>query len=224
MRGFILALVLVMFSVPLGASSELVVFWPIDDGKVDPVSNIVGEEGQGKLRGKVDLDEGVRGRALDFYDQDGFYSLDLLDSWVLSEAGFSVGFWLYHRGIDANTLLIQASGFKLLGDPVYKNRVVLELFFADGDKEVIRFPIDIPEREWVHLCIVVGKGRVDFYLNGKLAFSETYWNNKLRGDDNPVRERVFIAGDGNKNTFSGKIDELAWFPRRITEYECAGLI
>ncbi len=224
MRNLILALFILFLAISLNASSGLVVFWSIDDGRVNPVSNIVGEEGQGKLRGKVDLDKGVRGYALDFYDQDGFYSLELLDSWVLSDAGFSVGFWLYHRGIDANTVLVQASGFKLLGDPVYKNRIALKLFFADGDREVIRFPVDIPEREWVHLCIVVGRGRVDLYLNGKLTFSESYWDNRLRGDDDPVREKVFIAGDGDKNTFSGEIDEFAWFPRRITEYECAGLI
>ncbi len=225
MRVWILGLVLLVFPFfLLGADSGLVVFWPVDDGKVNPVSNIIGEEGQGKLQGKVDLDEGIRGYALDFYDQDGFYSLDLLDSWVLSDAGFSFAFWLYHRGIDADTVLVQASGFKLMGDPVYKNRIALELFFADGDRELIRFPMDLPKREWVHLCVVIGNGRVDFYLNGKLTFSESYWGNKLRGDSNPIRERVFIAGDGDKNTFSGDIDEFAWFSRRIGEYECAGLI
>ncbi len=203
----------------------LELFWPIDDGKVSPVTNIINDdEGKGYLKGQVDLDRGIRGYALDFYDQDGFYEVHLPEQWVFSDDGFSLAFWLYHRGIDKDTVLFQAAGFQIGGDPIYKDRLCLNLLFADGDREIIRFPIDLPQREWIHIAVVVGRGRVDLYVNGKLSFSESYWVGELKKDDDPVREQIFIAGDGEKNTFSGKMDEIAWFSRRIGSYECAKLI
>ncbi len=212
----------------LGRSSDfLVLFWAFDDGKTKEVTNVVNsEEGKGVLKGNVDLVEGVRGFGVDFYDQDGFYVVKMPDEWVFSGRGVSFAFWLKHRGFNPNTILLKSGGITIKGDPVYEDRLCLELDFSNGDKEIFRCPVSLPEDEWVHFAVSIGKGRIEFFVNGKSVYLDSYWeeDDKLIRDRDVLREVFFVAGDGTENRYSGRLDEFAVFSHRIDEYECAGLI
>ncbi len=208
------------------SNPSLRIFVDFDDGNLQNAKNLLEEEGNAVLRGKVDISDGVRGYAPDFIDEDGFYEVKVPDPWIFSEKGFSVGFWFYHRGIQKDTVLLYSAPIEVRGDPVYPNRVEVVLKFADGDREVLRLPVDLPEREWIHLAVVVRNGEITLYLNGKPEAEDTIWHAvlDLDRDEDLIREKVYLASDGKRNRFNGKLDEIAWFSEAVEEYDVVELM
>ncbi len=208
------------------SNPSLRIFVDFDDGNLQTAKNLLEEEGCALLRGEADISDGVRGYAPDFIDEDGFYEMKVLDPWIFSPQGFSVGFWFYHRGIEKDTVLLHSAPLEVRGDPVYPNRIEVVLRFRDGDREVLRLPLDLPEREWIHLAVVVNNGMLTLYLNGKPEARDTFWHTvlELARDEDLVREAVYLASDGERNRFNGKLDEISWFSKAVEEYDVAELI
>ncbi len=223
---FLVCFILSCFLVLAIRSDFLRVFLSFDSGDLSIVQNILcPDEADATLDGKVVVSDGIRKKAADFMDEAGFYHVWVPERWIHMPEGMSIGLYVYSRGINKDTIILSSPFLVIRGDNVYPDRLQIELYFDDGDQEIVHLPVEIPVRQWVNIAIGVGGGVVSVFLNGKLVYQDMCWNDKLRRDKDPVRDEILIASDGSgKNTFDGKIDEFSLFSHKLTEYEAAALV
>ncbi len=176
--------------------------------------------------GKLDWDDGLRGKAVDFYFKQGFVSLSVPGDWFedIDTSGLSIGLFIFSRGLKKGDVILSSSPIEIRADDVFPDRIAVILHLEDGDREVVRIPVDIPKMEWVHLLVGIKGMRVVIYINDEKVVDDVLWNNKLSMDSDPIREKIYLGGYQGKVSYNGKIDEFCIFTDFLDDYEVAGLL
>jgi hypothetical protein len=91
------------------------------------------------------------------------------------------------------------------------------LFYSNGATTELRGGAEIPLKTWVHVALVRNASQVRVYLNGELAIS---------GEVGPPAAgtgRMYLGGKPDAaESFEGKLDEMAIYPRAVDAREIAG--
>ncbi len=136
-----LAIIILFF---YGFTARPNLFIGFDGPKPDPI--VRNGEVDVSFEGQLDWDDGIRGRAVDFYYRQGFVSLSVPEDWFedIETSGLSIGLYVFSRGLKKGDVILSSSPLEIKADDVFPDRLAVILHLEDGDREIVRIPVDIP--------------------------------------------------------------------------------
>jgi len=124
--------------------------------------------------------------------------------------------WLFSRGPDFG-LSSASEHLGIGGTAAHTGKLVFQP--GNDPAEAIAGRTEIPRWEWQHLVLVRDGKLVRVYLNGKLELEANAPNPAPDGLD-----QFFFGGrSDNESNWEGRLDEIAFYPRALSEEEVAKL-
>ena len=236
MRIELMTLCMALCSLCLNATSQsvpdyvptdgLVAWWPLDGDAVDAsAANEVGE-----LNGVNEAENRFNepNTALQFEGEVSFVNLGLENLLSLSEDDtLSIAFWAMAEGGGAPITKYQNSGYGSSWFVEYGTTYGYR-FWGDGTSGTpssANWSSQCPNDPsgWAHVVVVFNGGSGVLWLNGEFICESNFPVSSLPQEQPVLLGRSNCPTEENCNQFSGKLDDLGFWTRALTEEEILGL-
>jgi Concanavalin A-like lectin/glucanases superfamily len=189
------------------ASGDALLAYGLDEGAGTTASDASGNGRTGAISSATWSTSGRYGAALTF---DGVTSRVSTVATMAVGSAFSMTGWVFNP---------TAAGFETIathgsGRDVFLQDGQLSLF--DGSRDV-DLDVSVPAGAWAHIAVTGAGGTVRAFVNGVPAAPVTA--STASGPSAPLVIGAWTTGDGFVDHFSGRIDEVRWYARQLSEAE-----
>ena len=206
--------------------TDLVVHLALDENQGQAAANLVGGVSHGEIHGDADWDTGKLGGALKF---NGKTFIDLGDVCGIERTdAISYGAWVFAEGAGALIARMDdAAGYR--GFDVYlpgDNRPEVHLIHAWPDNAIhLKAKEALPPGEWRHLFVTYdGSSKaagVALFVDGKPAAVDV--THDALSESIHTEKPLHVARRNPSGFFTGRLDEVRIYRRRLSDAEVASL-
>lgn len=213
-------LLLPLASLAVAAEQGLIMYFPLDEGKGDTITDASGLGYEGTIN-NAEWVEGKNGSALEFNGEDSFVVVEHQD--VFDFTSMTAEVWIKAEESTGDYQFIISQWDSPESEWIFRinNEDKLGSVWAfAGEAHPVTKTIDENEYpygdKWHHIATTFDDGEQKIYLDGSVVASTSYGGELPSGEDKLVLGQNGPAGGGH---YKGVVDEVGLYNRALTQDE-----